>query len=99
MRDLDFLAGRFFDFEVPKQKRYLLKYFVTDLQQAFLRYYLLFGEIGNFVDHTGHYCSKRLLFKLQARYRQIELAYEKAKLELTEESMAIINQIESGQFP
>ena len=84
MRDLDFLSGWFFEYEVPKDKQYLLKYFTTDLQRAFLRYYLVFGNSWNFVDHTGHYCSRRLLWKFQARYRHLVTTYEQAKSLLTE---------------
>ena len=32
------LAGKFFDIELPKQKKYLYKYFKTPLQRHFLNY-------------------------------------------------------------
>ena len=98
MRDLEFLSGQFFDYEIPKEKRYLLKYFKTDLQLAFLRYYLVFDNAAHFVEHTGYYCTDRLLWKLKARCRRLMRIYEEAKVALTEEGMAIVEQIESGKF-
>ena len=98
MKDLEFISGNFLDHEVPKNKRYLLKYFKTDLQLAFLRYYLVFGRHLNFVDHTGHYCSRRTLWILQSKYHCIVDTYEKAKKALTEEGMEMIHKIESGKF-
>lgn len=99
MRDLDFISGRFFDFEIPKEKRYLLKYFTTDVQVAFLRYYLVFGDARRFVDHTGHFCSKRLQARFLSRYRRLTAVYDKAKQSLTEEGFATLQQLESGQYP
>ena len=98
MQDLEFISGRFFDYEIPKEKRYLLKYFKTDLQQAFLRYYFVFGNATNFVDHTGIFCTDRILWKLQARCKRLIQIYDKAKMELTEESMMIVERIEAGKF-
>jgi hypothetical protein len=98
-KDLEFISGSFFDCEIPKNQRYLLKYFKTDLQLAFLRYYLVFNEHRNFVDHTGRYCSRRALWTLQARYRHLTKVYETAKKALTEEGMERLHLIELGKFP
>lgn len=98
MRDLDFISGRFFDCEIPKGKRYLLKYFKTDLKLAFLRYYFVFGNTKNFTDHTGLYCKRRLLFRMEARLKAIVEAYDQAKSSLTEEGMATVQRIETGKF-
>lgn len=98
MQDLDFISGKFFETEIPKDKRYLLKYFKTDLQEAFLKYYLVFGSVKNFVDHTGHYCDSRTVYKMQRKYRQITLAHAEARSKLTEENMEILQLIESGKY-
>ena len=98
MEDLNFISGNFFDIEIPKEKRYLLKYFKTDLQVAFLRYHLVFGRVANFVDHTGHYCSRRMLFKMQNKLRHLQDAHAAAKSELTEENMEILQLLESGKY-
>jgi hypothetical protein len=97
-KDLDFISGKFFDQEIPKKQRYLLKYFKTDLQQAFLRYYLTCGKHSNFVDHTGFWCSERMLWQLRARYHRLVNTYEEAKKSLTEEGMEMVHRIESGKF-
>jgi hypothetical protein len=98
MKDLQFISGEFFDFEIPKEKRYLLKYFTTDLQQTFLRYYMVFGEHRNFVDHTGRRATRRMLFMLQAKYHKLIEAYDAAKRALTEQGMETVLAIENGTF-
>ncbi len=97
-KDSHFISGVFFDYDLPKEKRYLLKYFKTDLQRAFLRYYLIFGNFKNFVDHTGFYCSERLLYKFQRRFRRLSQVYEESKLSLSEEGMERVRLLETGKF-
>ncbi len=97
--DLEFIAGSFADYQLPAGSRYLLKYFTTAVQVAFLRYYLVFGESKNFTDHTGHYCSKSLLQRLERRFNHLTTAHSEAKLSLTEESLAKLQLIESGKYP
>jgi len=97
-RDLDFVSGKFFDYEIPKNQRYLLKYFKTDLQRAFLRYFLVFNSHRNFSDHTGFRCHDRRLWTYQARYRKLVSVYEEAKKSLTEEGLETIHLIESGKY-
>jgi hypothetical protein len=96
-KDLDFISGKFFGYDVPKNKRYLLKYFTTDLQIAFLRYYLVFGNAANFVDHTGYYCNKWLVPKLAKRYRTLVEAHKAAKADFTEEGLETLAAIEDGK--
>lgn len=98
MRDLDFISGRFFDFDVPKEKRYLLKYFKNGLQRAFLKYFMVFGEHRNFTDHTGHYCHPRFIVEMEERLHRIVGVYDEAKRALSEEGMATVHLIESGKF-
>ena len=96
--DLDFISGKFFDHDVPKDKQYLLKYFTTDLQVAFLRYYFVFGHTRNFVDHTGYFCSKMLLSKLGKRFRDLIEAHAIAKADFTEGGMEVLAAIEEGKY-
>ena len=98
MKDAELICGGFLDFEIPKEKLYLLKYFKNDLQRAFLRYYMVFGAVWNFTDHTGYYCSKRFCFKLARRYERLIKVYDDAKRTLSEEGMALVHQIEVGKF-
>jgi len=99
MRDLDFISGDFLDHEIPREKQYLLKYFTTDVQVAFLRYALVFEDTKLFKDHTGHFCSDRLKFRLLARFKQLTKLHAQAKGVLTEESLNDIQLLESGQYP
>ncbi len=98
MKDSEFLSGEFFYFEIPKSKRYLEKYFKTDLQKAFLKYYFVFGSSVNFTDHTGHYCSRRLQFRMINDLNRLVKAYETAKHSLTEEGMETVDLIERGKL-
>jgi hypothetical protein len=98
-RDLDFISGEFFDHEIPKDKLFLLKYFTTELQVAFLRYFLVFGDCRNFTDHTGHVCSVRLLKRLKARFLRLCQLHDQAKRGMTEEALEMLQLLESGQFP
>lgn len=97
-RDLDFISGLFLTYQIPKERQYLLKYFTNPLQVAFLRYYSVTGKIANFTDHTGFYCSERLLYRFQHRYLQFIQIYDDAKRSLTEVGMETIDLIESGSF-
>jgi len=99
MRDLDFISGTFFDYSIPRDKQYLLKYFTTDVQVAFLRYALVFDDTKLFKDHTGFYCSDRLKFSLLSRFRTLVKLHDQAKNSLTEEGLNTLQLLESGQFP
>lgn len=98
MRDLEFIAGTFFEYDIPKEKRYLLKYFKSEMQVAFLKYVLCTGEWEMFREHTGHYCTKRMLYTLANRLDVLTETYSKAKADLSEEGMRLINEIEMGRY-
>lgn len=98
MKDLEFISGNFFEFEIPKDKRYLLKYFKGKLQVAFLRYYMVFESRKNFTDHTGYRCAESLQKKLEKRYLNLVELYDKSKASFTEEGLQTIQLIESGKF-
>jgi hypothetical protein len=97
-RDLAFISGDFFVYQIPKNKKYLTKYYTTPLQKMFLKYYLCTGTISNFTNHTGMFCSDRILFKLKSRYLKFCEIYDNAKKSFTEEGMELIDLIESGRF-
>ena len=100
MQDLEFISGAFFDYDIPRDKRYLLKYFTTELQAAFLKYCLFNeGETRLFRDHTGHYCSDRLRFRLLHRFRHLIKLHEEARKSLTEAGLEQLQLLESGQYP
>lgn len=94
-RDLAFMSEQFVSYELPKEKKYLLKYFTSDIQIAFLKYYFAFDDIVHFTDHTGHYCQLRWLRLLLKKLRKIEAAHRKAKDEIDLETLV---KIEAGKM-
>jgi hypothetical protein len=99
MSDLDLLAGTFFEFDIPVEKRFLLKYFKNDLQRAFLKYHMVTGEVWNFTDHTGYHCTRRFAYRLAKRYKRIMNDHAAVKGVLDEEAMERVYKIESGKLP
>lgn len=95
-KDLHLIGGKFFDHDVPREKKYLLKYFKTPMHVMFVKYYLIFNDSINFVHHTGYYHSDRNLKRLKNKIEHIMNLYENAKKQLTEESMELIANIENG---
>lgn len=93
-----FLAGAFFDYELPKDKVYLLKYFRSMIARQFLRYYLFFGNHTYFKEHTGIHCDKMWKYVLTHRIKRITALHAKAKSELTEENIEFLDQIEKGRL-
>jgi hypothetical protein len=94
MKELKFLAGVFFDFEIPKDKKYLLKYFRTSIEQQFVKYYLCFSEIDYFVEHTGYFCQKRWLVILKKRFNTIVDFHHKCKVDL---DLELLKKVEEGK--
>ena len=93
--ELEFLAGDYFYQSLSPEKWYLLKYFKSDIQLHFLKYFSRFRSIRYFVNHTGYYCSERYVNKMQARYKLLESEMETAKKNF---DFAKITLIESGKY-
>lgn len=94
-RDLDFIGRRFETYQLPKEKKYLQKYFKTPLQKAFIKYFFVFGDFENFTNHTGIVCQKRSLCQLQERLNILESAHKKFRTSMDLEQLA---KLESGKF-
>jgi len=95
MKEAVFLAGLFFDYDIPREKIFLLKYFRSPLEKQFIKYYLCLGEIDNFVDHTGYFCQKKWLKILKKRIDGLITAYDKYK---QEGDLDTLCKIENGKF-
>lgn len=95
MKELAFIGGLFFDFVLPKEKNFLFRYFRTDIEKAFLRYYYCFGEYEFFSDHTGYSCQQRWLKLLKIRHDRLLAVHAEAKKEADFEQLA---RIESGKY-
>lgn len=94
-QEMAFIGGQFFDLDLPKEKRYLLKYFKSGIQQQFLRYMLMFGTCVRFTEHTGYHCSKRWLKMLKSRLRRLEAARIAAREAMDLETLTLI---ETGKY-
>jgi hypothetical protein len=94
-RDLFLLSRQFEILQLPKDKKYLLKYFDTPVQEAFLKYFMIFQEYKNFTDHTGMAVQPHYLKSLLEKLQIIEKAHKEAKSNL---DMAGVLQIEKGKF-
>lgn len=94
-KDLIFLSGNFEEYEIPKDKLYLLKYFRRDIQQKFVRYFFAFNDFSNFVDHTGLYCQMRWLKMLHNKLLKLESLHKEAKSNIDLETLL---KIESGKY-
>lgn len=93
--ELEFISGRIFDLNLPKDKVYLHKYFTTTRQRIFVRYFLIYRSYAKFVDRTGYPCSRRWLKQLKKRLLALEDAKANAKSEGDFTTMA---SIESGNY-
>lgn len=93
--DLLFLSRQFESLDLPKEKRYLLRYFDTPLQTAFLKYVLVFGDYANFVDHTGLVCQPRWMASLYNKLTQLEALHREARANM---DMTLLATIESGKY-
>ena len=93
--DLALISGDFAEYSLPKQKQYLLKYFDSEIQNQFIRYYVIFGSVKHFTDHTGIFCKKRWLKYLVSRFHEVEAELKRAKSEL---DFATVALIESGRY-
>lgn len=95
MKDALFLAGVFFDYYIPREKQFLFKYFTSPLEQQFVKYYLCFGDIDNFVDHTGFFCQKRWLRILKKRIEKIIGVHETYK---KNSELDKLRELEDGRY-
>ena len=94
-RDLDFIGRRYETYQLPKEKKYLQKYFKTPLQKAFVKYFFVFGDFDNFCNHTGIVCQTRSLRELRDRLLILETAHKNFKMAMDLDSLA---RLESGKF-
>ena len=103
--DLLLISGEFlYDDSVPKEKRWLFKYFRTLPQRRFLAYHLQFSVLRkhgpfffyrNFIDHTGIFCTKRVLQKWTKKLLVLETLAASA---IERMDLANLETIKSGKY-
>ena len=89
------LSRQYEDFELPKDKNFLLKYCETPAQEAFLRYYFAFGDFKNFVDHTGIVIQRRWMLQLAKKIHRLEKLHADARASF---DLTLLAQIENGKY-
>ena len=94
-RDCLFIGMRHQFLEIPKEKKFLLKYFRGKFQRQFLRYFIFFGDYENFVDHTGFCCSKRWLKNLEKKYNDLIYMQNTSRSNI---DLDRLTEIESGKI-
>ena len=101
--DLDLVAGDFmYDDCIPKDKRWLSKYFKLYSQKRFLAYYFLFYSLmkphffyRNFRDHTGIWWSNEILLRYIKRLKKLEKVAAEAFKEM---DFKVLSDAKSGQL-
>lgn len=81
--------------EIPKDKRFLFKYFKCRIQRHFLKYFIFFGNYDNFVDHSGLCCQRRWLKNLEKKYN--DLIYLQSIFKSNFE-IEMLSKLESGKI-
>lgn len=96
--ELEFISGRIFDLELPKNKQYLWKYFKTTLQKQFVKYYLTYRTYKKFTEHTGYYCSNRWIRRLIKNLDRLEQLHAEAKEAALQGDFEKLATVESGKL-
>jgi hypothetical protein len=92
-----FIFNKIEEFELPNEKKYLLKYFRSSIEQQFLKYFFLFGEnFDKFTNYTGVRCQPRWCKILIKRIKELEEIKKKSKKEFDFEKLA---EVETGKYP
>lgn len=93
--DLLILSRAWENIVLPSDRKFLEKYFTTDIQGTFFRYVYVFDNYDNFQTHTGISISKRYLIKMNNDFKNLISAYIKAKKDF---DLDVVVKIEDGKF-
>ena len=93
--DILILSRAWEEIQLPSDRKFLEKYFTTDIQGTFFRYVYLFGVYDNFQTHTGIFVSKRYLKQMYCDFNNLINSYIKAKKDFDLETVV---KIEDGKF-
>jgi hypothetical protein len=93
--ELLFISGKFYDLELPKEQKWLLKYFHYPVQKLFALYYSIFRDVWHFTERTGYYGAKRWLFTLRRKFETLLKMHKDAKKNFDFE---LVNCLETGKY-
>lgn len=94
-KDMRLVSGCFFEDDIDKNNSWLLKYFKSDIQLRFLKYYLTFGGYYYFRRHTGIFCSTRYLESLKKRLSFLLNMHKEAKSNF---DLDLLAKVEMGKI-
>ena len=83
------------DRPIPKDKKWMSKYFKTKTKKLFLKYFLAFGSVARFVQHSGERCTKRYVKKMKMEFELLRKRHEKARSDFDLDSL---EAMEKGKF-
>ena len=88
-----FLSGEFK--EIPREKRWFLKYFDSESQRAFLAYFWTFKNYTRFNQHSGFLLSGRWKVILKKKILFLENAFDEA---MKNGDIDAITTLKEGKF-
>lgn len=94
-KNLKFLAYGSENILIPKEHSFLNRYFKTKVQRAFLKYYYVFRDKQNFVDHSGFLATSSFILKMAGKFNYLLSEFDKAKKNVDLEKLSAI---QSGKF-
>lgn len=94
-KDMMLISGCFFEDDIDKSNVWLLKYFKSDIQRRFLKYYFTFDGYYYFRRHTGIFCSTRYLETMKKRLSYLLKLHEDAKSNF---DLDLLTEVEMGKI-
>ena len=90
-----FFVSDFMKMPVPKEERWMTRYFKTRTKKLFLKYFLAFGSATRFCQHSGEVCTKRYVKKMKMQFLKIRNLHDKAK---TDFDLEFLSKIKVGKI-
>ena len=93
--DLKLISGEFLEKGFSNEYLFINKYFSNENAKMLIKYYMEFGEIDNFTNHTGLYETKKYLTECLIKFKKLIEAYNSAKDNF---DLELMEKIKSGDF-
>lgn len=93
--ELEFISGKIFDINLPKEWLFLHQYFRSAAGHAFVKYFFIYRRHNHFSSHTGYSLSRKLQRQYRRRFLQLEKAYIEAK---EKGDFEVVVLLENGKY-
>jgi hypothetical protein len=93
--ELNFMLNLFATYEIPKEKKFLYKYFTGDATKMALKYLYCFGNLDNFAQNTGININSNYLSVIKNKVYKLLAIHQIAKENM---DIDMIVKIESGEL-